>query len=117
MHPKIHRDQHLGPPFRLTGPVDDATGSYGADDDLAMAITFVITQRQRGGAVAKGVGKGDRIYTQSDSGGAWAGDVRVQGAPAFEAGPAVVSAFAAIVTDEGEWELYPWGRTVNLINP
>jgi hypothetical protein len=29
----------------------------------------------------------------------------------------VVSAFAALINDDGEWELYPWGRTVNLINP
>ena len=115
MHPKIDKDQHLGPPFKLTGPVDDAAGGY--DDDLAMAITFVITQDQGGGAVARGVGKSDAIYTQSDNGGKWIGQVKVLETPKFTAGPAVVSAFAAIVTDDGEWELYPWGRTVNLISP
>jgi hypothetical protein len=113
MHPKIDQNQHLGPPFKITGPVDDATAGSGYDDDLAMAITFVVTQQQ-GRAVAKGVGKGDTIYTQSDKGGQWTGAVKLQGTPAFQAGPAHVAAFAAIVTDEGEWELYPWGRDVKL---
>jgi phage/plasmid primase-like uncharacterized protein len=115
MHPKIDEKQHLGPPFKITGPVDDATSSYENDDDLAMAITFAVTQDQTG---AKGVGKADAIYFQSDKGTNWLGLVTVpDGTPKFKAGSAEVSAFAAIVTDEGEWELYPWGRTVTLISP
>jgi hypothetical protein len=115
MHPKIDKDQHLGPPFELTGPVDDGTGGY--DDDLAMAITFVITQDQGGGDVAKGVGKSKKVYMRGGPDAKWTGTVRQADSTAFEPGPAVVSAFAALINDDGEWELYPWGRTVNLINP
>jgi hypothetical protein len=115
MHPKIDATQHLGPPFRITGPVDDATDTYGEDDDLAMAITFVITQDATG---AKGVGKADDIYFASDKSKNWSGLVTVPGGtPKFKAGVADVSAFAAIVTDEGEWELYPWGRQVTVVSP
>jgi photosystem II stability/assembly factor-like uncharacterized protein len=115
MHPKIDETQHLKPPFTITGPVDDGTESYEKDDDLAMAITFVITQDETG---AKGVGKSDAIYFQKDKGSNWTGLVTVpKGVPAFEVGSAHVAAYAAIVTDEGEWELYPWGRTVKLVSP
>jgi hypothetical protein len=115
MHPKIDADQHLSPPFTITGPVDDGKGGY--DDDLAMAITFVITQDQGDDQVAKGVGKSNKVYTRGGSDQKWHGEVVMADGTQFQPGTAVVSAFAALVNDDGEWELYPWGRTVNLVNP
>jgi hypothetical protein len=112
MHPKIDADQSLTAPFTIRGPVDEEPDS--PDDDLLMAITFVITQESKSGGVVKGVGKSDGFYTQADRHGKWTGQVKLAETVKFEPGRAHVEAFAAIVTDDGEWELYPWGRWVNL---
>jgi hypothetical protein len=112
MHPKIDEDQSLAAPFTIRGPVDESPDS--PDDDVLMAITFVITQELGSGGVVKGVGKSDDFYTQADRHKKWTGQVRLADTVKFQAGKAHVEAFAAIVTDDGEWELYPWGRFVTL---
>jgi hypothetical protein len=91
MSPKVYAEQKLpggSGNFKITGPIG------GWDSDEAAAVfTLVISQKVDGG-VAIGVGK-SRVYK-------------------FQPGGATVFAWASIAEDDGGWEMYPWGRPVEL---
>lgn len=109
MHPKIHPHQSLpAKTFPVGGPID-----VWEDDDAAAVFTVVISQVVNG-SYATGLGRSE-VYTPLPGGGPkeWTADVKVL-AGTFQKGGATVYAWASIAQPDGGWEMYPWGRPVQL---
>jgi hypothetical protein len=115
MIPKVDDEQKLPDSngnFKITGPIG------GWDSDEAAAVfTLVISQKVNGG-VAIGVGKSG-VYKPNGTGGPtkWSAPVEVVNGHQFQPGGATVFAWASIAETDGGWEMYPWGRPVELELP
>ena len=112
MSPKVYAEQKLAGSngkFTITGPIGGWDG-----DEAAAVFTLVVSQKVNGG-VAIGVGK-SRVYKPNASGGPkdWTAPVKVVNGHKFQPGGATVFAWASIAEDYGGWEMYPWGRPVEL---
>jgi hypothetical protein len=107
MHPKIDPHQNL-PLKTITGPIDNWES-----DDGAAVFTLVISQVGNG-KVATAIGRSE-VYTPQSDGGPkqWSAEVTVLGGT-FHKGGATVFAWASIAQPDGGWEMYPWGRPVDL---
>jgi hypothetical protein len=105
MHPKIFSNQTLST-NSIGGPIRDWE-----DDEVAVIFTFVISQVVDDG-VAIGIGKSEPYYPKAAEW--WAPLMKLPNSPRFQTGGATVMAWASIALDDGGWEMYPWGRPVNL---
>jgi hypothetical protein len=107
MSPKIKRKQSLAGSsgFTITGPI----GPW-EDDEAAAVFTLVISQAVSGG-MAVGIGKSQPYYPGATD---WSADVTVLPGKSFKPGGATVFAWASIAEKDGGWEMYPWGRPVQL---
>ncbi len=91
---------------------DERVGAAGGD--AAAVFTVVVSQVVNGGW-AIGIGKSDVYKPPPPKTGPndWSADIEMV-TGTFEKGGATVYAWASIAQPDGGWEMYPWGRAVEL---
>lgn len=104
MHPKIASHQDL-PATKITGPIN-----WESDD--AAAVFSVVVSQVVSKSRAIGIGMSGVCKPTTDPGN-WSADVEIL-TGTFQKGGATVYAWASIAQPDGGWEMYPWGRAVEL---
>jgi hypothetical protein len=113
MHPKIDKVQYIGSngatSLRITGPIDDWE-----NDEIQAVFSVVVSQITSDGKhVVIALGANPNSYP--NGAGDWWSDATVEtSVGGFNAGGALVSAWATIANEDGGAEMYGWALPVLL---